>query len=458
MRRLSSDSCRVLIFFALFVSLFWITEVKATEQKSGNLPMDNEKSALVMIDSEASPPLSHEVTPRFSWGAKLNFEERVRDNRDLDDEDDDRDVQTRGSLSVAGLLLSEPGILKPKFEIFGEVRVEREVEHEEGEGKTQDETAFDFNKGYLVWWNFISPTLHLQIGRQRFKDAREWIFDETLDAVRLYFNKDALHLQLSYSTNLFDPEDSEDKIKNLIWHGTYKVWKRDKAAAYIINRRGDNPDNDPTDIDLTFIGVSWEGKSLKKQKYWLDAAIVSGDEAGKNVRGYGFDVGWTSRFKYRFKPAFTIGYAFGSGDSNPDDNQDKSFRQTGLQDNSAKLRGVIRVEQYGEIFEPELSNLMITTFAFGIRPLQTASIDLVYHHFQQVWVLQGRDNELRDVGIKPDPNGVSGDLGDEVNLIFGWKVSKDLRLVAITGIFLPGSAFPGTDNAYLGKIKMEFLL
>ncbi len=429
-----------------------IANAKAGEEK-GEL-----ENIAIEIDSEASPPLRHEVTTKFSWGAKLNFEERIRDNRDLDDGEDDRDLRTGGSLSIAALMLSDSRVFEPRFEFFGEVRIQREVRFDEGEGKTKDETELDFRKGYVTWRGFLHPKLRLQVGRQRFKDFREWVFDETLDAVRLFYENNRLELQFSYSSNILDPEDAEDRIKNLILYGVYDIWEKDKAVAYLINRRGDHSENDPTGLNLSFIGVSWKGKSIKRQKYWLEAAIVRGDEAGKNVSGFAFDVGWTSRFKHRFKPAVTIGYAFGSGDSNPDDNRDRSFRQTGLQDNSSKLRGVIKVEQYGELFEPELSNLVVGTLAFGIRPLKKASIDLIYHHFQQVWALQERENELRDVGIKPDPNGESRDLGDEIDLVFGWKVTTDLKVEALAAFFLPGSAFPGADNAFLAKIKIRYLL
>ena len=347
--------------------------------------------------------------------------------------------------------------MQPRFEFFGELRLFRQVRRREGEGKTRDETDLEFRKGYLIWRRFLHPALRIQIGRQKFKDFREWVYDENLDAVRLFYETGPLEVQLSYSTNLFDPEDAEDEIDNIILYSVYKIWKKDKAAAYVVDRRGRFDDDDP-DFHLTSYGLSWKGKSIQSQRYWLEAAVVSGDENNKDVQGYGFDVGWISRFDHPLKPAVTIGYAFGSGDSNPDDDRDKNFRQTGIQDNQAKLRGVTKIKQYGELFEPELSNLMVATFGVGFRPLRKQSIDLVYHHYHQVWAYEERDNDLRDVGIKKDPNGESRDLGDEIDLIFGWKIAKLLKLEAVTAFFLPGSAFPGADNAFLGKIKLRYLL
>ncbi len=410
------------------------------------------------IDTESSPPLRHEATPRFSWGTKLNFEERLRNNRDLQESNDDLDSKTTGSLSIAGLFLSSPRRQHPRWELFTELKLEREGVYKEGRGKTEDSTRLYLKNGYIIFRDFMSPSLRLQIGRQRFKDFREWVYDDNLDAIRLIYEIDRLELHLSYSSNVFDPGDAKDKIKNIILYGTYQAWKKDQAAFYIVDRHGDDPDLNPTAprTALTFVGVSWKGKSIKNQRYWLEAASVTGEEGGKNVRGYGFDVGWTSRFKYRFRPAFTIGYAYGSGDADPDDNRDTTFRQTGLQDNAAKLSGRVKAEQYGEIFEPELSNLMVSTFSFGLRPIEKGSLELVYHHFQQVWTLQNGENELRNVGIRPNPSGESRHLGDEIDLYLGWALSEDLRIEAITGVFIPGSAFPNSDAAYLGKIEVEY--
>jgi len=412
---------------------------------------------VIAIDPEAAPPLRHEVSPKFSWGSKLNLDWRRRNNRDLDSADGDHNTATNASVTLAGLYLSKPRVFTPSFEFFGEIKFKRNQRRKEGRGTVEDETDIEFRKGFVIWRHFYSPFVKLQLGRQRFKDFREWVYDDNLDAARLFYEKDRLELQLSYSTNVFDPEEVSDEIENIILYGIYKAWKKDKAAAYVVDRRGRFDEGDP-EFHLRSIGISWKGKSIKKQRYWLEAALVSGDEDGKDVLGYGFDVGWTSRFKLPYKPALSLGYAYGSGDSNPDDNQDKNFRQTGLHDNSAKLRGLTRVEQYGELLEPELSNLMVSTLGIGIRPIQGGSLDLVYHHFQQVWAYEARENELRDTGIKADPNGESRNLGDEIDLIFAWKVTDALRLQAISAYFFPGPAFSDADKAFLGKIRLRYLL
>ena len=64
----------VWFFLALF-PLLPPAEVGA----AGTPQAEDETSGVVAIDPEASPPLIHEETPRFSWGTKLNLDFRLRD-------------------------------------------------------------------------------------------------------------------------------------------------------------------------------------------------------------------------------------------------------------------------------------------------------------------------------------------------------------------------------------------
>ncbi len=414
-------------------------------------------NAGIPIDPESSPPLRHQIGAKFSWGAKVNIDSRFRDNRDLRNRRDDGDARTKGELTLATQYLPQTARLPSGLAFFAEMGFERVLRHKEGRGKTSDETRLNFKKGYLNWPNFLNTPLRLQVGRQRFKDRREWVYDDILDAFRIFYNKDRLELQFSYSSNLFDPEHAEDRIKNLMLFGIYDVWAEDKINVYLINRRGQFNAADP-DFNLNFLGISLHGKSLKRQRYWIESALVKGDEKGKDVSGYGFDLGWITRFKHPDKPALTLAYAFGSGDANPDNQRDTNFRQTGFQDNDAKLRGVTKIKQYGELFEPELSNMMIMTLGFGLRPVKHTSLDIVYHRYTQVWAYETGNNTLRDVGIKESPNGKSRDLGEEIDLVFGWKAGRRLRFEWLAAFFLPGAAFDNTDPAFLGKLKISFIL
>jgi len=123
-----------------------------------------------------------------------------------------------------------------------------------------------------------------------------------------------------------------------------------------------------------------------------------------------------------------------------------------LQDNNARFNSLSSFKYYGELFEPELSNMLITTLGFGLRPSKKKSIDFVYHKYNQ----HRADDDIRDSNLDTDPNGLSRDLGQEVDIIVGYRPSKDVLLEINLGAFFPGNAFlPSAGNAYFGAAEFR---
>lgn len=213
----------------------------------------------------------------------------------------------------------------------------------------------------------MNERLSFQIGRQRFDDEREWLYDEELDAALMFSQFSRFSLELSVSR-----------------------------------------------------------ESL------VDKDLLNDD----------------------LEPSITLGYAFGTGDGDPDDSVDKSFRQTGLQANEAGFNGVPDFKYYGELFDPELSNLSIFTAGAGIKPTEDSSIDLVYHYYLQ----DTASDSLRDVGIDADPDGRSKRLGSEIDLIAGYEgIKNNLAVALMLGYFIPGKAFRSdSENSFLTKLVIEF--
>ena len=78
------------------------------------------------------------------------------------------------------------------------------------------------------------------------------------------------------------------------------------------------------------------------------------------------------------------------------------------------------------------------------------SIDLVCHHYNQ----HKLSDRIRDSKIDRDPNGLSKDIGKEIDLVAGYK-SKRLKSTVSIGYFMPGKAFSdNTDNALFAEIKI----
>ena len=296
----------------------------------------------------------------------------------------------------------------------------------------------------MLWKEFLTPSLNLQVGRQRFNDDRQWLYDANLDAVRIFFNRDPFSLEMSvsanlveseFSNNLIEPNDEEDVMINYILYNAYRYGRKDEVAFYGIVRQ------DPSeDRDLAFVGVYWKSRSIKDQKFWIHAASSLGFEESNSLMGSGVDLGWISRFDLWLEPSLTMGFALGS----------KNFRQTGLEDNNGRFNGVVKFRYYGEVLDPELSNIMIPTLGLGIIPFDETSLDIVYHYYAQV----EKTDELRDADVDEDLTGEDRDLGHEVDLIFGTEIIKNLQIEFDTGVFIPGKAFPEDDPALLGKLRV----
>ena len=71
---------------------------------------------------------------------------------------------------------------------------------------------------------------------------------------------------------------------------------------------------------------------------------------------------------------------------------------------------------------------------------------MVYHKYDQVEAI---DN-LRDVNINVNPNGLNRDIGQEFDVVMNFREWKRLELVVTGAVFDPGSAFDGknSDLAY----------
>ena len=428
----------VLLAVSLPLSAFALENSQTSLTQSGQ-PSEQETEAVAPIDPRAAPPLTFKITPKLFFGARLDLEALGDNNSDLNDSEEDSLVFLRSRLNLAGLYRPWDNI-----DFFGEVQFSYTQILEDPSDRRSSEFEFALSRAYMLWKEFLAPSLNLQVGRQRFNDDRQWLYDANLDAVRIFFNRDPFSLEMSvsanlveseFSNNLIEPNDEEDVMINYILYNAYRYGRKDEIAFYGIVRQ------DPSeDRDLAFVGVYWKSRSIKDQKFWIHAASSLGFEESNSLMGSGVDLGWISRFDLWLEPSLTMGFALGS----------KNFRQTGLEDNNGRFNGVVKFRYYGEVLDPELSNIMIPTLGLGIIPFDETSLDIVYHYYAQV----EKTDELRDADVDEDLTGEDRDLGHEVDLIFGTEIIKNLQIEFDTGVFIPGKAFPEDDPALLGKLRV----
>lgn len=309
-------------------------------------------------------------------------------------------------------------------------------------------------EAFVSFEHILDSDWSLRLGRQLFEDSRQWLFDDELDALRLIYQPPRIHLDIAIAREGLFTSDlikrTTERSSDYYWlYGQDNAGQERLLAAYSLIQH-----DRPSDLHLAFLGLRSQGELAPDLSYWLDLAHVRGKEEGRTVRGWGLDVGFLSFFDRPLHPFLSGSFAFGSGDDTPEDKRDTAFRQTGLHGNATELESVVDFQYYGELFDPELSNLLIFTVGTGLRPLPDTSFTLMYHHYQQ----HKATDTLREARITAEPTGRSRNLGHELDFIGGWVLGR-FEFTLILGAFWPGSAFTGTDPFTFfaqGRVRIAF--
>lgn len=426
------------------VSVFAATEAAKMSPVSQASSKSSTPDLPPEFDFDKPPKTTLPLTDSLALGASVKLEYETQMNFDLDDETDDDVSALEPELNVA--LSYDPS---PRFRAF----LDTEFSHtfvDDQKGEKQDSTDLELERAYLLARDVLEG-LSLQFGRQRFKDDREWYYDAKLDAIRLFYRRSRFAIEMSASRkNLADGDllnkEREEPVNNYFLVGRY-AFNATELSAYALQRYGMTSDRERP----VFLGLRSLGEFTRGLYFWLDLGHVRGTDGNDKIRSYGFDLGSTYELGLRFKPSFTIAYAFGSGDSDPDDNIDKNFRQTGLEDNEARFAGLQKFKYYGSVVDPELSNLSILTAGIGIHPLRRTSLDLVYHRYRRVEAASPLN-----IGVDQNPQR-GNDIGQGLDLILGAKLNKHIRLGFEGGVFMPGDALTRRDNVFFAELKLKYV-
>ena len=150
-------------------------------------------------------------------------------------------------------------------------------------------------------------------------------------------------------------------------------------------------------------------------------------------------------------PYLTLGIARGSGDRNRGSGRNRAFRQTGLQGNNGKFRGLSRFRYYGEVLRPELSNLAVSTVALGIPIRKVSWVETIWHRYRQPVAADRIVGSRLDI----DPNGVSRKLGDEFDVIVSHRPSAAWEFEFTAGGFHAGPAFGPAKGRWASLIAFK---
>lgn len=405
------------------------------------------------FDPDDPPETTIPIAPYLTFGAQVDLEYNFFGNIDPENE-----IEKNLSILEPGLTLAFSFDPTRHIQAFLETSISRQITFTDGD-KGEDNLKLEIEQGYLLFKELFDDRLSIQLGRQRFEDEREWLYDEDLDAIRLIYDISDISLELSASRlNIVDRDllnsDEKERIYNYGFYANYETEHEEKEkilGAYAFLRDDRSQDNESP----IFLGIQGEGDLTENLEYWLDTAFVFGESGDNDIRAFGFDIGSIYQFDLPFEPSVTLSYAFGSGDSNPEDGTDSNFRQSGLQSNEGSFNGAADFKYYGEIFDPELSNIHILSAGFGINPTEQSSIDIVYHYYRQ----HRAADFIRDSALNTDPNGTTKDIGNEFDLVLGYERIRTPKLEAALklGYLLPGEAFASnSENIFLVKFEIQY--
>jgi hypothetical protein len=344
-----------------------------------------------------------------------------------------------------------------------------------------DELFVERGEMWLYSEDIAGSHLDFDIGRLDFEDDRRWWWDEERDAARVAWETERFELVAAVAYELAPErldqgfvEPEEERLLRWIGEASWD-WSEDHAVELFLLHQHDHSRRervgeelslareDESDARLTWLGARAMGAADLGAPgilgYWLDAALVRGDErlvdvedlsdhrgvvegvVHRDVSGWGVDAGAAWILPLLLEPRLFAGYAFGSGDPTPEQGSDRSFRQSGLEANEAGFGGVERFESYGVVLGPELSNLGIVTLGVGLSVLRSSSLDLVYHRYRLV-----EDADfLRDSRLEAELTGRDRAVGDEIDLVLAVEEWERLELEFIAAGFRAGRAF-GPDH------------
>lgn len=420
--------------------------VEPVKPGSGSPSRDTSNGA---FDFDAPPPTRFRLTPDLSFGAKVELEGELEKDFDLDSDraDDLKTLQPKLSLAVS---------YRPTDSLQAYLNIEPSRRFvDDDRNKKDSETRLEVKQAFLAFSGPFDGS-RVKLGRQRFQDEREWLYDDELDGVRLFHSFSRFAAEFSVSRrndrDLLQNQRTED-VNNYLIHGYYAPDKDTSIGLYAFVQ-DDREDRDEQEEDRTLFGIHANGEFRKRLDYWLELAHLRGEFGSSDIQAWGFDAGSTYVFDHAWEPAITLGYAFGSGDDDPESGKDRNFRQTGFQDNAAKYNGLIRLKYYGEMVDPELSNLQIATMGLGLRPTSNTSMDIVYHKLRQ----HKASTDVRDWEIDEDPNGRSSDIGYEIDFVAGYRFKPHHKGSLVIGRFYPGNAFPDdAERPLYAELQLEYL-
>ena len=341
-----------------------------------------------------------------------------------------------------------------KSSLYGVAEAELKNKTRRDSGKPEEhKTRLELTQGY-IGGSLREVGAEIRAGRWLYRDVREWLFDENLDGIWGRWKKDDWQVEMvAGRVNYWQRDLLDDTTRNksvisvqsaFLQYSVEKDW--DTGIYFAVNKNT----HDVYERQ-SFYGIRSHSTSDTGWRHWLEVGGMYAEKSEKKYQGRVIDAGLTWIHNSPLRNRFTLGYAIAS----------KKYHQTGLQSNEASFGGNTKFSIYGNTLSPELTNIRILTVGTGMDISPSSSLDLVYHYYRQSdrEFLSSHDPDLKS---RYD-NSSTLDLGSEIDLIWGYEFSKNIKTELLLGMFMPSERFrasstensPRSSPAYSVGLEVE---
>lgn len=412
-----------------------------------------------LVESELFGAFAHSNSEVVTDGVRLNeallvnaeYRQTLSSETDLDLS---RRVDADRSSTEPYLRMTLSGLFHPEIRAMIQARAWKNYVIASDQEQPTSAAKLELTQLYLLAPNIGNSGLALQVGRQNFESPREWLFDDYLDAVRLYFFGLApLQFEVA-AIHAVKPLNAKFKTwTDFFAKAAWRIDKYSSLSVYTLVRK----DSDVRNREPIWLGGTYSARIRSNFRPWLSAALMNGTDKGKTLRAFAYDLGASYvATDCEWTPSITAGYAFASGDDSSLDDVDHGFRQTGYEDNVSRFGGASKMSLYGLVLSPELSNLKVISIGAGCRPFEDASIELFYRSYRQ----HHAEADLQGSGlIDPParPNGQSTKIGSAIDFVASSpQLFQRMKIVWSLGVFNPGHAYePRQKRAIVNRVELN---
>jgi len=329
--------------------------------------------------------------------------------------------------------------------------------------------ACDVKQAYAEWQTILGTPVGLKIGRQSisYADGRvfgpgEWgnVGRYWWDAVKLTLDWERVQVDLLYGQRLMTEQDSwDDDHFPFRMSGIYARWKGLPMAleTFWLQRfstHGDlvGEDGRTGHEKRHTVGVVWDGVWCERWDYAGTAAAQFGSYADDEIRAFGVNLRGGYTFQAPWSPRLGVEYTWASGDSDPGD---------GVRETFDNVYGSVD-SFYGRMNFLAWMNLEDYQLTASVKPTKTMKLWVDYHLFR---LAESGDAWYWSSGgvARRDATGSAGEsVGQEIDLMFQWKVHRNLDLFCGYCYFFPGDFIrrtPGPDcgsDWFFSQVTMSF--